>query len=196
MKIKDFNKFIKESRTGDVDSYLNDNLLANQKNEDKRSDDDDDYDFDPNEYEFEDDSTKDYGYYDDWYEDDIDYRSKRSSNPKFDTDDDDYDIEEDEDDIDAKETLHSLLRKMFRNAGLTDVRITSVKDKEIVIECHLPKKTNLRDVIKAFEVAQKLKRDILGQYDAEFDVWQSKDKGILIFEFFLDEDRKEDLLPF
>ena len=47
------------------------------------------------------------------------------------------------------------------------------------------KKETLRNVIKVFEVANKLKRDILAQYDAEFDIWDTKDKrGILKIPFF------------
>lgn len=189
MKLNNFYNFITENIRKDEDSYLNDNLFANKKNEARWPDDDDD-EYDP--YDYEDDSTKNYGYYDDWYDD----APKKSSNPKFDRDysyDDDL---EDEEDQDAKETLHSLLRQMFRNVGIKDTRITSVKNKEILIECHLPQNSPLSLIIGIFEVAQKLKKDILEGYDVEFDVWHSKEKGILMFEFYFDEEEKDDSLPF
>jgi hypothetical protein len=67
----------------------------------------------------------------------------------------------------------------------------------IVIEVHMAKKDTLRNVIKVFEVANKLKRDILSQYDAEFDMWESKSGGgILTFGFTLEEGLEDDTMPF
>ena len=67
---------------------------------------------------------------------------------------------------------------------ISDVRVTARKNDEILIEVYMGKKETLRNVIKVFEVANKLKRDILAQYDSEFEMWQSKDnRGILTFGF-------------
>lgn len=194
MRVKGFFKFIGENVREDDFSYLNDDLIANKKNE-ARWPDDDDYE---DGYDYEDDDTKDYGYYDDWYDDsdDDNYKPKRSSNPKFDDDNDDYNDDDVEGEDDGSEHLNYLLRQMFRNAGVGDVRITSVKNEEILIECHIPKETTLRNVIKIFEVANKLKRDILAQYDTEFDIWQGGEKGILMFDFLLNEGLEDDSLPF
>lgn len=186
MKVKDFIDFLKENIRKDDLSHLNDDLAANKKNEARWPSDDDD------DYEYEDDETKDYGDYDDWYDDD-NYEPKKSSNPKFDKDDDYYEDDDQDDDI---EHLNYLLRRMFKNAGIDDVRISSHKDIDIVIECHVPKENTLREVIRVFEVANKLKRDILAQYDSEFDVWQSKDKGILSFGFTLSDGLEDDSFPF
>ena len=61
----------------------------------------------------------------------------------------------------------------------------------------MAKKDTLRNVIKVFEVANKLKRDILSQYDAEFDMWESKSGGgILTFGFTLEEGLEDDTMPF
>jgi hypothetical protein len=193
MNINNFLDYLKENIRKDDLSHLNDNLPANKKNEARWPDDDDDYDY-------ADDSTKDYGDFDDWYDDDDDNNKygRKSSNPKFDDDDDDdeYDIYEDEQDDDI-EHLTYLLRQMFRNAGVSDVRVTARKNDEILIEVYMGKKETLRNVIKVFEVANKLKRDILAQYDSEFEMWQSKDnRGILTFGFTLDEGLDDDNMPF
>jgi hypothetical protein len=187
MKIKSFIKYLKENIRDDEFSHLNDKLPANKKNEARWPED---------EYEFEDDSTKDYGDYDDWYDDGDD--SKTSSNPKFNKfdDDDDYEYEDDQSDDDLDHLLY-LLRQMFRNSGIEDVRVSAKNNEDIVIECHTPKKDTLRNVIKIFEVANKLKRDILAQYDAEFEMWQSRTGGgILTFGFTLDEGLDDDNMPF
>jgi hypothetical protein len=191
MKINNFLDYLKENIRKDDFSHLNDDLSANKKNEARWPDDDDD------DYDYSDDSTKDYGDYDDWYDDDKNSRRK-SSNPKFNDDDDDdvYDIYEDDQDDDI-EHLTYLLRQMFRNAGVSDVRVNAYKNDEILIEVYMGKKETLRNVIKVFEVANKLKRDILAQYDSEFEMWQSKDnRGILTFGFTLDEGLDDDNMPF
>jgi len=187
MKIKTFIKYLENLREDEF-GHLNDKLSANKKNEGRW---DDDYDYD-------DDSTKNYsgyGEYDDWYEDD-DQTGKKSSNPKFDDDDDDYGYEDGDDDDDVQHLTY-LLRQMFRNSGVDDVHITAKGNEDIVCEIYMAKKETLRNVIKVFEVANKLKRDILAQYDAEFEIWQSKaGGGILSFGFTLDEGLDDDNMPF
>ena len=191
MKVKTFINYLKENIRDDEFSHLNDDLSANKKNEGRWSDDD---------YDYGDDSTKDYGDYDDWYDDDEGddkyYSGKKSSNPKFDDDDEEYDIY-DQDEDDDIEHLTYLLRQMFRNSGVDNVQITAKRNEDIVIEVYMDKKETLRNVIKVFEVANKLKRDILAQYDAEFDIWESKKGGgILSFGFTLDEGLEDDNMPF
>ncbi len=188
MKVKSFIKYLQENIREDEFSHLNNDLSANKKNEARWPEDD---------YEYEDDSTKDYGDYDDWYDDvDDDYHGKRtSSNPKFD-DDDDYEYEDEQSDDDLDHLLY-LLRQMFRNSGIEDVRVTAKNNEDIVIECYTSKKDTLRNVIKIFEVANKLKRDILAQYDSEFEMWENKrGGGILTFGFTLDEGLNDDTMPF
>jgi hypothetical protein len=189
MKIKTFIKYLKENIREDDFSHLNNKLPANKKNEGRWPDDD---------YDYGDDSTKDYGDYDDWYDDESTRdNARKSSNPKFEDDDDEeYDIYTDDQDDDV-EHLTYLLRQMFRNSGLSDVRVTAHKNDDILVEVYMNKKETLRNVIKVFEVANKLKRDILAQYDSEFEMWESKDKrGILTFGFTLDEGLDDDNMPF
>lgn len=192
MKVKTFIKYLENIRKDDF-SHLNDDLSANKKNEGRWPDDD---------YDYGDDSTKDYGDYDDWYDDEDEkyYSGRKSSNPKFDDDDndDDYTYGDDEgDEDDDVQHLTYLLRQMFRNSGVDNVQITAKRNEDIVIEVYMGKKDTLRNIIKVFEVANKLKRDILAQYDAEFDIWTAKNgAGILSFGFTLDEGLDDDNMPF
>lgn len=190
MKVKTFIKYLENIREDEF-SHLNNNLSANKKNEARWPEDD---------YKYEDDSTKDYGDYDDWYDDDEEddkyYSSKKSSNPKFDDDDDEYDIY-DQDEDDDTQHLTYLLRQMFKNSGIGNVQITAKRNEDIVIEVNMEKKDSLRNIIKVFEVANKLKRDILAQYDSEFEIWTARNgAGILSFGFTLDEGLDDDNMPF
>jgi hypothetical protein len=188
MKVKTFIKYLENIREDEF-SHLNNDLSANKKNEARWPDDD---------YEYEDDSTKDYGDYDDWYDDESTRdNARKSSNPKF-NDYDDYDYDDgDDDDNDDVQHLTYLLRQMFRNSGVDNVQITAKRNEDIVIEVNMNKKESLRNIIRVFEVANKLKRDILAQYDSEFDIWTSKSGGgILSFGFTLDEGLEDDNMPF
>lgn len=166
MRIKDFIDFLKESVKDDYKSKLNEEVDSNEEDL----------------YDYDDDSTKspsdkydknsDYGYYD------------------YDDDPEDDDIEDDD-----TEHLLYLLRTMFRNNGV-DVDVTSKGIEDIVISCYMRNKEDLKSVIKVFEVATKLKRDILSQYDSEFDMWSSKTGPILTFTFMLNEGLEDDNMPF
>lgn len=179
MKIKNFIKYLSENVREDEFGHLNNDLPGNKRNEARWPD--------------------DYGDYDDWYDDESTRdNSKKSSNPKFNDDDenDEYDIYTDDKDDDV-EHLSYLLRQMFKNSGISDARVTARKNEDILIEVYMNKKETLRNVIKVFEVANKLKRDILAQYDSEFEIWESSDKrGILTFGFTLDEGLDDDNIPF
>ena len=186
MKLKGFIKYLEAVREDEF-SGLNDDLPDNKS---KSSKDQDWEDF----YQYNDDSTRGFRDYEDWYDDEDDDYYGRSSNPKFNGPDDYEDSLDEEDDI---QHLTYLLRQMFRNSGINDVQITAVKNEDIVIEVLMPKKDSLRNIIKAFEVANKLKRDILAQYDSEFDIYtNTRGGGVLSFAFTLDEGLDDDNQPF
>lgn len=106
------------------------------------------------------------------YEDDEDFEQKK---------DDGIDYENDDD----VQHLLYLLREMFKNVGVSvDVEATS---DDISITAFLNRRGKLSDVIKIFEVVKKLKKDILGQYDSQFELWETK-KGDprITFEFSLE----------
>jgi len=116
------------------------------------------------------------------------------SDDGFYNDDSDYDDNLDQDD-DMDHLLY-LLRKMFHNSGIDNVEITN-KKMDLTIYVELRSRERLKDVIKVFEVVNKLKRDILPQYDSEFDMWKTK-KGspLLTFNFYYDEGLDDDNVPF
>jgi hypothetical protein len=120
-------------------------------------------------------------------------------------DDDDYEDEgynklnsDDSDDNggqDDMEHLEYLLREMFRNVGI-DVTVTS-DNGDIQIVVMLNKKERLRDVISVFSVANKLKKDILAQYDSEFDLWEdNKGLPMLTFDFYYGDGLGDSNAPF
>jgi hypothetical protein len=112
-------------------------------------------------------------------------------------DDEDYDIDEiddedeiqvqDEDeDIDDMDHLKSLLRSFFRNSNL-DVSIEH-KKLDLMIYVYLENKEKLKKITRAFEIAKKLKKDILAHYESEFELWETKSgEPLLIFNFFYDD---------
>jgi hypothetical protein len=124
------------------------------------------------------------GYDDDDYEDE--------GYDKLNSDDDDSDDNGNQDDM---AHLEYLLREMFRNVGI-DVTVTS-DNGDIQIVVMLNQKERLRDVISIFSVANKLKKDILAQYDSEFDLWEDK-KGqpMLTFSFYYGDGLGDDNAPF
>jgi hypothetical protein len=104
-----------------------------------------------------------------------------------------------DDDVDQDynmEHLLYLLRKMFNNSGIDNVDITN-KKMDLAIYVELRTREKLRDIIKVFEVINKLKKDILPQYDSEFDMWKTK-KGspLLTFNFYYNEGLGDDNVPF
>jgi hypothetical protein len=110
-----------------------------------------------------------------------------------------YNDSEDEDDNYENEDMDHLLyllRKMFNNSGIDNVEITN-KKMDLTIYVELRSREKLRDIIKVFEVVNKLKKDILPQYDSEFDMWKTK-KGspLLTFNFYYDEGLDDDNVPF
>ncbi len=103
--------------------------------------------------------------------------------------------EEDDDDInqDDMEHLIYLLRTMFKNSGFDNVRIDNIKGLDITIYCTFETKDRLKNVVKAFEVVNKLKRDILSQYDSELDIWENrKGNPMLVFVFEYNEGLDDD----
>jgi len=96
---------------------------------------------------------------------------------------------------DDMEHLEYLLREMFRNVGI-DVTVTS-DNGDIQIVVMLNKKERLRDVISVFSVANKLKKDILAQYDSEFDLWEdNKGLPMLTFDFYYGDGLGDSNAPF
>jgi len=187
MNLKRYKIFTENIRS-DEHSHLNDGLAkANKKLESRWDNEDDDYDYD-------DDSTNAYGDAGD------DYLWGRPNHSKSSLRDDEYEGYEDGEDEDIREDdmqhLLYLLRTMFKNSGIDDVEIEN-KKLDITIYCRLNRRERLKDIIKVFEVANKLKKDILSQYDSEFDMWSNRDgSSNLVFSFMYDEGLDDDNAPF
>ena len=102
-------------------------------------------------------------------------------------DDEEYEYEEDEESSDDMQHLTYLLRKMFTNSGI-DVDVES-SGLNIAINVPLTSKETLKSFIKIFDVAKKLKKDILPQYDSSYELWYTKDGQTMIeFSFNYEED--------
>jgi hypothetical protein len=129
--------------------------------------------------------------YDPW-EDDPGFRQLHSDEPKG-----TFRDEELEDDVDGNDMDHLvyLLRTMYKNSGI-DVQI-DYKGLDIMIYCVMSYKERLKDIISVFEVSNKLKKDILPQYDSEFEMWETrKGQPLLIFNFYYKEGLRDDNMPF
>lgn len=183
MKIRDYKLFLeKDAVRDDEHSHLNDRLNNNNKKLESRWPDDDD----------------DLASYGDDGDDELFgrpfYPSKSNNNSSFrDEEFEEYDGSE-EDDVDNDDMQHLLylLRTMFRNSGIEDVEIDH-KGLDIMIYCIMRRRERLNDIIKVLEVANKLKRDILAQYDSEFEMYETKDgRPMLTFNFYYGEGLEDD----
>lgn len=121
--------------------------------------------------------------YDEDSYDDIDY-GKHDYN-KYDIDYDDEDIN---DDI---EHLKSLLLTMFNNKGIENVKIVN-NDLDLSIRCSLENRERLSDIVNLFDLINKLKTDILPQYDTEFDMWQNYSGQTFEFGFYYNDGMNND----
>jgi hypothetical protein len=94
--------------------------------------------------------------------------------------------EEDEISDDMQHLLY-LLRAYFKNSGIeADL---SCKDLDISVSIVLNKRDKLSFLMKSFDCVKKMHRDILPQYDSEFELWSTKLKEpMLLFNFLYDGD--------
>lgn len=110
---------------------------------------------------------------------------------------DDYEGQEDAQSDDDMEHLLYLLRTFLKDSGINNVSLKN-SDSSIKLEIVLKTKERLADVIKTFAVLKKLSNDIMADYDAEFDIWETK-KGdpLLIVDYYSPEyGDDEDGAPF
>lgn len=94
------------------------------------------------------------------------------------------DGEDDVDDTtsDEMENLLYLLRTLFKNGGV-DAEFEN-KGLDIMVYVVLNKREKMSSVLKVFDLVKKLKKDILPQYDSEFELWETKGgEPMLTFNF-------------
>ena len=109
---------------------------------------------------------------------------------------DDYEGQDDAQGDDMEHLLY-LLRTFLKDSGINNVSFKN-SDSSIKLEIVLKTKERLADVIKTFSVLKKLSNDIMADYDAEFDIWETKQGDpLLIVDYYSPEyDDDEDGAPF
>lgn len=110
---------------------------------------------------------------------------------------DDNEGQEDAQGDDDMEHLLYLLRTFLKDSGINNVSLKN-SDSSIKLEIVLKTKERLADVIKTFAVLKKLSNDIMADYDAEFDIWETKQGDpLLIVDYYSPEyGDDEDGAPF
>jgi len=119
------------------------------------------------------------------------------------SDDEDDDFEEDEDDASESEVmghLASTIRNMIANVKVGEFYV-DWDGSDISIQFVLNKKERLQSIMKILGVLKKLQTDILIQYDAEVDLWETKEREPLFtVNFYYDAGVKgtydDDEVPF
>jgi hypothetical protein len=136
---------------------------------------------------------EDTDYEDESYYNDDDYLFGRPSHSKKGTEEEEEDEQIGDSDMD---NLLYLLRTMFKNKGIKDVYVEH-EELDITISVTMGHKEKIESIISVFDTAKRLKRDILPQYDSEFEMWETKDgKPLLVFNFYYGEGLEDDNTPF
>lgn len=136
---------------------------------------------------------EDTDYEDESYYNDDDYLFGRPSHSKKGTEEEEEDEQIGDSDMD---NLLYLLRTMFRNKGIKDVYVEH-DELDITISVTMGYREKIESIISVFDTAKRLKRDILPQYDSEFEMWETKDgKPLLVFNFYYGEGLEDDNTPF
>jgi hypothetical protein len=97
---------------------------------------------------------------------------------------------------DDMEHLLYLLRTFLKEAGMKNVSLKN-SDSSLKLEIVLKKEERLVEVIKTFAVLKKLSNDIMADYDAEFDIWETKQGDpLFIVDYYSPYGDDEDGAPF
>jgi hypothetical protein len=109
---------------------------------------------------------------------------------------DDYGDDGEEADEDEEDHLCYLIRTFLNGNRIT----SSVERSELDISVYvfLQKKEKFKNIVRTFDVViNKMKKDILPQYELEVELYESKDGiPILSFSFFFVDGDKDDKAPF
>ena len=136
---------------------------------------------------------EDTDYDDESYYNDDDYLFGRPDNSKKVTKEDEEDELIGDSDMD---NLLYLLRTMFKNKGIKNVYVEN-DGLDISISVTMNNKEKIENIISVFDTAKRLKRDILPQYDSEFEMWETNDgKPLLTFNFYYGEGLEDDNVAF
>jgi len=107
-----------------------------------------------------------------------------------------YSDDAEDDSQDEEDHLCYLIRSMFNNYGVS--AYVERDDLDIILYIYLQKKEKMQNILRCFDiVTNKLKRDILPQYESELELYESKEGiPILQFSFFYSDGDKDDRSPF
>ena len=135
---------------------------------------------------------EDTDYDDESYYNDDDYLFGRPDSSKKVTKDEEDELIGDSD----MDNLLYLLRTMFKNKGIKNVYVEN-DELDISISVTMNMKEKIENIISVFDTAKRLKRDILPQYDSEFEMWETKDgRPLLTFNFYYGEGLEDDNVAF
>lgn len=105
-----------------------------------------------------------------------------------------FDNMESQDDEEEDDHLCYLIRTFLNGNGITSSVERS--DLDISVYVFLQRKEKFKNIVKAFDVViNKMKRDILPQYELEVELYESK-QGIPILSFSFFYGAKDDSSPF
>jgi hypothetical protein len=84
---------------------------------------------------------------------------------------------------DGMENVCDLIRDMFHLVGIESS--CDYKGLDITVYVGMNYRDKLKNLTKVLGIAQKLKKDVLVDYDSEFELWKDKKgKPLLIFYFY------------
>lgn len=111
--------------------------------------------------------------------------------------DDFYDKEEQEEEVDfdgEMDYLCQTIESLFDNSNI-NCNVTN-QDLDLTVFVFLEKKETLKNLTKIFDIANKLRRDILPQYSSEFEIYKQKDGyTVITFQFTYEEGGTSSKVP-
>jgi len=127
-------------------------------------------------------------------EEEIDTKSKFTSSSEEEEIEEEEEEEEgepeSEDDEDMDHLLY-LLRQLFTKYDMKNFEL-DYKGLDIFVYVLLKTKSKLSEIVKIFEILNKIKEEILPQYESDYEMWETKKKEpLLVFNFFLETEEEK-----
>ena len=111
--------------------------------------------------------------------------------------DDFYNKEEQEEEVDfdgEMDYLCQTIESLFDNSNI-NCNVTN-QDLDLTVFVFPEKKETLKNLTKIFDIANKLRRDILPQYSSEFEIYKQKDGyTVITFQFTYEEEGTSSKVP-
>jgi hypothetical protein len=109
-------------------------------------------------------------------------RPYKSTKSKYYEEDDDNNSSSTSDGMD---NICELIRDMFNLSGLK--AFVESDEMDITVSVEMKNKDKLKRLLKVLEVAKRLQKDVLVEYECEFEVWETKKEKtpLLVFNFYV-----------